>query len=133
MGKYVDGFDVNSISEKNPIEYILEVDFEYPDKLHVLHNDYPLDPETIAISYHMLSHYCKTIADESEIKFGDVKKLITNLVEKTNYVFHYRNLRLYLSLGMILTIIHRVLKFKPSDWMKKYIGFNAEKRTNAAD
>ena len=107
--KYVDGFDVNSVSEKNPIGYILEVDFEYPDELHVLHNDYPLAPETLAISYHMLPYYCKTIADKSEIKFGDVKKLITNLVEKTNYVFHYRNLRLYLSLGMKLTIIHKNL------------------------
>ena len=81
----------------------------------------------------MLSDYCKKIADEYKIKVGDVEKLIPNLGNKTNYVLHYRNLQLYLSLGMKLTKIHRVLKFKQSDWMKKYIDFNTEKRTNAAN
>ena len=64
-------------------------------------------------------------------KVGDMMKLIPNLGNKTNYVAHYRNLQLYLPLGMKLTKIHRVLKFKQSDWMKKYINFNTEKRADA--
>ena len=80
----------------------------------------------------MLSKYCKEIADEYDIKVGDVKKVIPNLSNKTKYVLHYRNLQLYLSLGK-LTKIHKILKFKQSDWMKKYIDFNTEKRKNAAN
>ena len=81
----------------------------------------------------MLSDYCKKVADEYKIKVRDVKKLISNLGNKTNYVLHYRNLQLYLSLGMKLTKIHRVLKFKQSVWMKKYDDFSTKKRMNAAN
>ena len=75
----------------------------------------------------------KKIADEYETNVSDIKKLIPNLGDKTNYVVHYGNLQLYLSLGMKLTKIHGVLKFKQFDWMKKYINFNTEKRKNAAN
>ena len=119
--------------KKSPIGYFLEVDLEYPDELHELHNDYPLAPEKLAVSSDTLSNYCKEIADKYEIKFGDVKKLIPKSGNKTDYVVHYRNLQLYLSLGVKLTKIHRVLKFKQSDWMKKYIDFNIKKRMNAAN
>ena len=98
-----------------------------------MHNDYPLAPEKLAIPYDMLSDYCKKIADEYEIKVGDVKKLIPNLGNKTNYVVHHKNFQWYLPSGIKLTKIHRVLKFKQSGWMKKYIDLNTEKRTNAAN
>ena len=75
----------------------------------------------------------KKIADEYETNVSDIKKLIPNLCDKTNYVVHYGNLQLYLSLGIKLTKIHGVLKFKQFDWMKKYINFNTEKRKNAAN
>ena len=74
-----------------------------------LHNDYPLAPEKLSVSQDMLSKYCKRIADKYEIKVGDIKKLIPDLGNKTNYVVYYRNLQLYLSLGMKLTKIHKVL------------------------
>ena len=100
--------------KKSLIRYLLEVDLEYSDKLHELQNDYQLATEKLAVSSDMLSKYCKKIADKQEIKVGDVKKLIPNLSNKTNYVVHCRNLQPYLSLGMKLCKGHRVLKFKQS-------------------
>ena len=67
----------------------LEVDLEYSDKLHELHNDYPLAPEKLAVFSDMLSKHCKKIVDTYDIKVGDIKKLIPNLGNKTNYVVHY--------------------------------------------
>ena len=121
--KTVDEFDVISINEKRPIGYFLEFDYNY----------YSLAPEKIAVSNNMLSKYCKEIADKYEIKVVDVKKLIPNLGNKTNYVVPCRSLQLHLSLGMRLTKIYGVLEFKQSDWMKKYIDFNTEKRMNATN
>ena len=96
--------------EKTPC--ILEVDLEYPEELHDLHNDYPLCPERV------------------ECDRG-VKKLIPNLRDKNNYVVHYKTLMQYLSLGMKLKKIHRGIKFIEAAFLKPYIDKNVILRTQA--
>ena len=78
----------------------------------------------------MLSGYCKKIAEKHNISIGVVSKLIPMLRDKKEYVFHYRNLQLYLDLGLKIKKVHRVLKFYRSPWLKQYIDFNTEKRKN---
>ena len=81
----------------------------------------------------MLSKYCKDIADWYNIKVGGVKKLIPNLGDKVKYVVPYENLQYYLSFGMKLVKIHRMLSFRQSDWLRKYVDFNTEKRKSSAE
>ena len=90
--KGISDFCLNSISENSSIGYILEVDLEYPSKLHDLHNDYSLVPEKLKISQNMLSKYCSDIANKYGIKIGGVNKLVPNLGNKSKYVVHYSNI-----------------------------------------
>ena len=101
---------VLQVWEKIPC--ILEVDLEYPENLHDLHNDYPFCPERV------------------ECKNG-VKKLIPNLRDKTKYIIHYKNLIQCLRAGMKLKKIHRGIKFVESEWMKSYIDKNTNLRAMA--
>ena len=73
--------------------YILEVDLEYPKKLHDMFNDFPLAPENINIHNKWLSKGFLKIANEHNIATGAVKILVPNLMAKNNYVIHYRILQ----------------------------------------
>ena len=132
--KWLNEQEIKGLNLKDSIKdsqkgLILEVDLEYPKELHDLHNDYPLAPEKIKVTKNMLSDYSKKIAEKFNISTGLVHKLIPTLGKKEKYVLHYRNLQLYLNLGMKLTKVHRVLEFNQSPWLKQYIDLNTQKRT----
>ena len=110
--------------------YILDVDLDYPDHLHDDHNAYPCAPEQVTITRDMLSPYSMEL---SEGHPTSCEKLVPNLNDKRNYVLHYRNLQLYMRLGLVLVRIHRVLEFKQKAWLRNYIDFNTEKRKHATN
>ena len=129
--KQINKINLSKYSENSKKGLILEVDLAYPKKLHDLHNDYPLAPEKVKVGENMLSEYCQKIASKYNISTDLVHKLIPTLSNKEKYVLHYRNLQLYTDLGLKLTKVHRVLEFNQLPWLKEYIDFNTEKRTNA--
>ena len=93
-----------------------------------MHNGYPLAPEKLEISHNMLSKYCSSIENKDDIKIVGVNNLVSNLGDKSKYILHYKILQLYLTLEMKLVGVHRILKLKQSDWLKKYINFNTDKK-----
>ncbi|GFS74082.1 uncharacterized protein NPIL_443551 [Nephila pilipes] len=70
------------ISDESDIGFILEVDFDYPENLHDLHNDYPLAPETLKVTNDMLSPYCKKTAEKYNLNINSCTKLVPNLMSK---------------------------------------------------
>ena len=96
----------------------VKVDLEYPEDLHDYFTEFVPAPDNI-------------IPEGSK-----VKKLAPNLLPKTNYVCHIRNLQLYKKLGVKITCVHQALKFNESAWLKPYIDLNTKLRaaaTNDAD
>ena len=87
------------------------MDLEYPEDLHDKFKDYPPAPD--------------------QIKLGGVEKLTPNLLPKTAYVGHIRNIRKYEELGCRITKFHRALAFDEAPWMKTYVERNIEKRKQA--
>lgn len=129
--KQIDNIDLAKYKEDSKNGLILEVDLKYPQDLHNFHNDYPLAPEKVKVTDSMLSNYSKRIADKYNISTGLVYKLIPTLSNKEKYVLHYRNLQLYIDLGLKVSKVHRVLEFNQSPWLKQHTAFNTEKRKNA--
>jgi len=90
---------------------ILEVDLEYPKKLHDSHNEYPFALERLIVN--------------------KVEKLIPNLNDNEKYVLHYKNLKQYLDLGLKLKKVHRGIAFSDNTWLKTYIELNTNLRSKA--
>ena len=89
--------------------YLLDVDVDYPHKLHDKHNDLPF--------------MC------NKMDINGVKKLVGDLHNKRNYIIHIRALHQALKHGLIIKKINRIIEFKQSAWMKEYIDYNTKLRT----
>ena len=67
---------IKSYNEESDEGYFLEVDIQYPEQLHDLHNDSPFFHETMKIA-----------------------KVIANLHDKIEYAIHVKNFKQALTLG----------------------------------
>lgn len=126
--------NILNLKDDSPYGFILEVDLEYCESLHVDHNCLPVAPESIRITTDMFSAYYKLMMKDNGIPLKDtLPKLVPNLMDKTKYVVHYRNLKYYVSQGLILRGVHRILSFDQGPWLRPYIQFNTSKRKEAVN
>ncbi len=117
-----EGINWKKIGTDGEIGYFLEVDLDYPEYLHKSHSNFPLAPENIQITFDDLSTLSKNIFTtlEGKEKYSDVK-LVSTFYDRQNYVLHFKNLKLYLQLGLKLKKIHKVLKFRQKAFIAPFI------------
>ena len=117
---------IMNLDDEGKTGYLFEVDLHYPKELHDMHNGYALASNNETIKKEWLSKW-----QQEGYKENNIKKLITSFNDKINYGINYRLLKLFLSLGLELTKVHRVIEYKQDNYMKSYIMKNTNERANA--
>lgn len=131
----IEDFDINSVNIDGDFGYILECDLKYPREIHNnAHNCLTLAPECLEITDSNLSPYAKEalIASGCKEKYKDAK-LVATFFDRQNYVLHFKNLKLYLDLGMTLKKIHRILVFRQEAFIAPYIEMCTLARKNSSN
>ncbi|XP_026289194.2 uncharacterized protein LOC113214133 [Frankliniella occidentalis] len=119
-------------SEEDEYAYIWMVDTEYPEELHAAHRDFPAMPERMKISQDMLSPLQHRLLEASgrRMPANDVR-LVSHLGPRHKYVCHSLILKQYLEMGIIVTRVHKGLKFRQAPYLKPYLEYLTEKRAAA--
>ena len=92
---------IENYNENSDKRYFLKLDFQYPEKLGILHNGLIFLPE--------------------RMKF---EKVLANLQDKKEYVTQIRNLKQAPNHGFLLKKVHRVTKFNQKAFLKLYLDIN---------
>ena len=107
------------------------MDLEYSTEIHDQHNDYPIAPGKGTVRINDLSKHSQNLRKDLGLKDKPNEKLVPNLYKKEKYVVHYRNLQQYVSHGLKMTKVHRVIMFQQSRRLAEYIDLNTEERKAA--
>lgn len=111
--------------------YLIDVDLLYPPEIHDKTSDFPLAPEKLKLDSEYHSEHMRKLTEEEygpgKCRRSTVKLLMTQF-HKPGYVVHARLLQFYIKMGMKVSKVNRVLRFKQSRLLQKYIALNSEKR-----
>ena len=110
----------------------LEVDLEYPKEIHEQHGDFPMAPEKCNVTYNELSPLNQSLYREMKnneffTNYAE-EKLIPTLHNRKNYILHIKSLIFYLSHGLILKKIHKIVSFKQKT-VSERIHYNLDSAT----
>ena len=108
--------------------YFIECDMLYPVEIKEKTENFPLCPYQTKADPECFSEYMNSVKQPN---YKPTEKLMCDLTNKYNYMMHYRIFKFYTSLGMKVTKIHCVYRFKQLLWLEKYIIRNTQKRTKA--
>ena len=123
---------LTAIPSDAPEGCIVECTLDYPPHLHEQHADYPLAPVKRKVRWADLSPFARGLCDKHGLRHAlNSEKLLATFERRERYVLHYRNLQLYVRLGMRLVSVRGALFFRQERVMEPYVYFNWLKRSEA--
>jgi hypothetical protein len=109
--------------------FVAEVDLFIPSSIHSLLDDLPLAPERSTVSDDMLTAFMRSqLASSSSSDYHSQQKLLLTHLPKRHYVIHFALLQFYMKMGVIVTEVHRCVRFHQSPYFERYITFNSQQR-----
>ena len=119
--------DIINTPDDNEYGYFIECDSEYPAEIKEKTENFFCPYQTKA-DPNLFSDYMNSVKQPN---YKPTLKLMCNVTNKNSYMMHYRMSKFYINMGMKITKIHTIYRFKQSSWLGKYIDYNTQKRNKA--
>ena len=109
--------DILYTPDDNEYGYFIECDLEYPAEIKEKTENFPLCPYQTKADPDLFSGCMNSVKQPN---YKPTEKLMCDQTNKQNYMIHYRMFKFYTKMGMKVTHIHTIYRFKQSPWLEKY-------------
>ena len=120
--------DILNTPDDNENGYFIECELEYSAEIKENTENFPLCPYQTKADTELFTTFMNSVKQPN---YKPTKKLMCDLTNKQKDMIHYRMFKFYTKMGMKVTHIHTIYRFKQSLWLEKYTNHNTQKRTKA--
>jgi len=131
----ISSLDVVNFDYAGDTGHLLEVDLEYPADVQDRSEDLPFAPEKLVLPEACLTEFMRNqwqnLNGGKDKVYRGTSKLMMTHWDKKNYVVNGRLLQFYLQQGLVLSKVHRAIKYKQAAFFEPYITYNSRRRQEA--
>ena len=118
--------DILNVPDDSDIGFFPEFDLKYPH--NIKEKNFPICPEKRKVN---LDDFTQYMNENNPNTYTQNGKLISDCIDKRNYLSHYWMLKFYVRHGMVVNKNHEKISFRQNVWLEKYTNFNTQKRNKA--
>ena len=115
--------------------FIVTVDLHYPEAVQDESMDLPFAPTPMVPKEEDWSDFMRSLWKKvkGEQPYRGATKLLLTHKDKERYTIHHAALKYYVEKGLQITKVHQGIFFHQEDFIKKYVEFHTQRRSQAKD